>query len=110
MLFSALSYGGWLAVKATTGLTPDLSLAFTRMSLILVNFGFWIGSLWGDTPGHSWRQEYARAADQQIPELVFVLAWAVALLAAGAWGARNGRRFLVNVAATFGGILAACRT
>lgn len=105
LLFSALSYGGWLVVKATAGLTQDLSLAFTRMSLILVNFGFWIGSLWGDTPGHSWRQEYAGAADRQIPELIFVLAWAVALLAAGAWGARNGRRFLVNVAATFGGIL-----
>ena len=32
------------------------------------------------------------------------IAWAVALVVAGAWGARNGRRFLVNAVATFGAI------
>jgi iron complex transport system permease protein len=33
-----------------------------------------------------------------------VVGWALALLAAGAWGAKNGRRFMVNTAATFGAI------
>jgi hypothetical protein len=35
---------------------------------------------------------------------VFAVGWALALIGAGAFGARNGRRFLVNAAATFGAI------
>ena len=31
-----------------------LGIIAARMSLVLVNFGFWIGSLRGDHPGESW--------------------------------------------------------
>ncbi len=111
VLFAVLALVGWLVVQNLKGLQEALALAFTRMSIILVNFGFWIGSLWGDSPGHMWR--HAAESDgsndsyylvPQIPQFAFVVGWALTLLAAGAWGAKNGRRFMVNTAATFGGI------
>jgi iron complex transport system permease protein len=55
VLFAALALVGWLVVQRLQGLQEALALAFTRMCIILVNFGFWIGSLWGDSPGHIWR-------------------------------------------------------
>ena len=105
VLFFALGLAGWQAAKRLAGQAQALALAFTRMCVILVNFGFWIGSLWGDTPGHTWRAEASDHGPPLFSDLAFTLAWAAALLAAGVWGARNGRRFLVNAAATFGGIL-----
>jgi len=108
VLFAVLALVGWLVVQNLKGLQEALALAFTRMSIILVNFGFWIGSLWGDSPGHIWRDptssDYESWLHPQVPALTFVVGWALALLAAGAWGAKNGRRFMVNTAATFGGI------
>jgi hypothetical protein len=35
---------------------------------------------------------------------VFSILWAVALIAVGVWGVKAGRRWVVNVAAVFGGI------
>jgi len=102
-LFSAL---GALMLAASKKVPADfaaLALVFARMSAVLVNFGFWIGSLWGDTPGQLWRdsQDWAHPL---IPAPVFVVGWAIVLLAGGAWGALSGRRFLVNTAVVFGGI------
>ena len=39
-----------------------------------------------------------------IPDTVFTIGWALALLAVGVWGARANRRWVVNTAAVFGGI------
>ncbi len=39
-----------------------------------------------------------------VPDYVFAVLWALGLLAIGAWGAKRNRRFVVNVAAVFGGI------
>ena len=39
-----------------------------------------------------------------IPDYVFVIAWAVALVGVGVWAARANRRFVVNMVATFGAI------
>ena len=39
-----------------------------------------------------------------IPEPVFVVGWAVALLGAGIWAVRVNRRWLVNVVAVFAAI------
>jgi iron complex transport system permease protein len=107
-LFFVLGLAGWVIAKGRTGLLHTLSITFTRMCVILVNFGFWVGSLWGDTPGRLWRDpnpdSYWASTSQQIPPMAFVIGWAAALLAAGAWGAKNGRRFLVNTVAVFGGI------
>ncbi len=102
-LFSLLG----AAVFAVAGRLPDdfepLAIVFSRTCLLIVNFGFWIGSLWGDslrsTPG-----EYYNPDQRAIPGWVFAVAWAVGLLAVGAWGIRREKRFVVNLAATFAAI------
>ncbi len=108
VLFFVLGLGAWLIAKSQTGLAQTLSITFARMCVVLVNFGFWIGSLWGDTPGRLWRDpeglNYFGNGSQQIPEMAFIVGWALALVAAGVWGAKNGRRFMVNTVAVFGGI------
>lgn len=109
LLFSGLAYGAWQYAKPRTGLHHHLAVIFARMCVILVNFGFWIGSLWGDTPGKLWHDPatidmFSRYGTQQIPAIVFILGWAVALLLAGAWAAKHGRRFMVNTVAVFAAI------
>jgi iron complex transport system permease protein len=69
-----------------------IALTSARTSLILVNFGFWIGSLWGDNLG----------GGVHIPEQAFALVWAIALVATGVWAARADRRWVVNVISVFG--------
>jgi hypothetical protein len=59
-----------------------------------VNFGFWVGSLWGE------REKGAIV----IPDTVFAIAWAIALIATGIWGWKQNSRWMVNIVATFGGI------
>lgn len=107
-LFSVLAYGAWQFAKSQTGLYQSLLVVFARMCIILVNFGFWTGSLLGDTPGKIWNDpntmSYFNHANQQIPKMAFVVGWAVALIFAGAWGAKHGRRFMVNTVAVFGAI------
>ena len=108
ILFTALGIAAWQVAKQFTGVYQHLSIIFARMCVILVNFGFWIGSLSGDTPGKLWRggDHYLDwGSDAQIPPMTFIVGWIVALLGAGVWAAKNGRRFLVNTVATFGAIL-----
>ena len=82
------------------------------MSLILVNF--WIGSLWGDYPGETWAQGeglpivveprgLARRS-LHVPEIAFIIGWAIVIIAVGAWAARTNRRWVVTTAAFFGAI------
>jgi len=84
-----------------------LAIVFARTSLLLVNFGFWVGSLWGDYPGESWVHDHPYSGSEtglHIPDYAFVIAWAVLLLSIGIWGAWAGRRWVVNTAAAFGAI------
>lgn len=96
--FALLGCAAWQLAKENTPYR-DLLVVFARMCVILVNFGFWIGSLWGDVIGKAWQRELLR-----VDETVFILGWAAALLAAGLWGATHGRRFMVNAVAVFGSI------
>jgi hypothetical protein len=92
----------------------QLAITFARVSLILVNFGFWIGLLWGDFPGETWvrgedyrlwsNREAWRAAHLHVPETAFIVAWAIVIIAVGAWAARTNRRWVVTTAAIFGAI------
>ncbi len=86
-----------------------------------MNFGFWVGSLWGDYPGESWihsqiyenpgtfRDSYQRLEAWResaffVSDAVFAGLWALALIAVGAWGVKRNRRFVVNIAAVFASI------
>lgn len=108
-LFTGLGLIGWTLAKQWRGARQAMALTFTRMCVILVNMGFWIGSLWGDTPGGVWRDPqgshwWSYNYVPQISATTFIVGWAAALLAAGIWGAKNGQRFLVNAVAVFGAI------
>ena len=48
ILFSALALGAYLISKRLKADYERLAITAARVSLLLVNFGFWIGSLWGD--------------------------------------------------------------
>lgn len=103
VLFSLLS---WAAYRLSLKLEADLqrlAIISARTSLFLVNFGFWVGSLWGDSLGRtSARWEMGKVAT--LPDWAFGIAWAAALIGAGVWAARENRRWVVNLVAVFGAI------
>jgi hypothetical protein len=118
LLFAILAWASYKVAQRVSAAYEGLALVFARMSLVLVNFGFWVGSLWGDYPGESWlhakiygsrisAQERAawRADALHLPDYIFVLAWAALLIGVGLWAARVNRRWVVNLAAVFGAIL-----
>jgi L-lactate permease len=57
----------------------------------MLNFGFLIGSLFGDDA-------------LKLPPLAFSVAWALVLIVTGLWAIRANRRWVVNAAAVFGAI------
>jgi iron complex transport system permease protein len=117
VVFAFLAWASCELAQRVPAIYEPLALVFARMSLVLVNFGFWVGSLWGDYPGESWlhakvygsnstAQERAawRAAAVHLPDYIFVLGWAALLIGVGLWAARVNRRCVVNLAAVFGAI------
>jgi len=105
VLFSLLAYASWRLANILKDSAQNMAIIFARMCVILVNLGFWIGSLWGDAPGHLWHGMIGTmTASPFIPSFVFIIGWALALLLVGIWGAHNGRRFIVNTVAVFGAI------
>jgi iron complex transport system permease protein len=101
-VFALLALAAYLIGQNVPADYERVALSFARISLVMVNFGFWIGSLWGDNPGHSWRG--TGWTEPSIPDYVFVIGWAIALIGVGVWAARVNRRFVVNTVATFGAI------
>ena len=108
-LFSALALAAYWASHRIGGVHEPLALMAARVSLFLVNFGFWIGSLWGDPLllprmliWHDPDILTGYASRAVVPPMVFIVGWAVTLLAAGAWAVKANRRWVVNLAAVFG--------
>jgi hypothetical protein len=108
VLFSALAYAAFAASKRLGADYERVALAASRMSIVLVNLGFWIGSLWGDPlillTGRNEPVSRAFLQHTVIPASVFSIAWALVLVAAAIWAMKANRRWLVNVAAVFGAI------
>lgn len=69
-----------------------LALAAAATCVLLVNAGFWLGSVNGP----------ARGID--LGEGGYAIVWALALVAAGVWAWRTRRRWLLNCVAAFAGI------
>lgn len=112
VIFSLLALVLYLVSLRVRADYERIALTAARMSLVLVNFGFWIGSLWGDRL-RLWRYLTQNdvmggpnftARGAVIPDYVFSIGWALALIAVGVWGVKAGRRWVVNLAAVFGGI------
>jgi iron complex transport system permease protein len=115
IVFFALLAGVAYIVSQHVGQAyQQLAIIFARVSLVLVNFGFWIGSLWGDYPGETWvkgegyrlwsNREAWRVAHLHVPEIAFIVGWAIVIIAVGTWAARSNRRWVVTTAAVFGAI------
>ena len=49
VVFSILALATYLVSKILPHAYERLAIMAARVSILLVNFGFWIGSLWGDT-------------------------------------------------------------
>lgn len=108
-VFSMVALIAYQASQRLPAEYARLAITAARTSLLLINFGFWIGSLWGD-PLMLMRSLAAEDVSATlmtkpvIPSLVFSVLWAVALLGAGLWAVRANRRWLVNLVAVFSGI------
>jgi hypothetical protein len=103
VVFTLVAIGAYELSKRLRSEDQRLALIVSRTAVLLVNFGFWIGSLWGDdlgnSPDGSW---HARAI--VVPDYVFSAGWALALIGAVSWAVTANRRWLVNVGAVFGAI------
>ncbi len=108
VLFAALALVAYHVSKSLPADHERLALVASRTAILLVNFGFWIGSLWGDPlmllRGLGRDDLRGSSFHAVIPDWAFSVGWAAALVAAGVWAASVNRRWLVNVVATFGAI------
>jgi iron complex transport system permease protein len=95
ILFSVLAIGLYQLSKKLSSEYEKISIASARASVFLVNFGFWIGSLWG---------ERSEANEIIISDSTFAILWALALTVTAVWSWSRNRRWVLNTVATFGGI------
>ena len=119
--FGILALAAFVVSRVVAPPYQRLARLFALLCVIWVNFGFWVGSLWGDYPGVSWfgadaiysesasgdRQAALRHWYEQamhIPSGVFAVAWALGLLGLGIWAAMRSQRAAINAVATFGAI------
>ncbi len=95
ILFTILAIGLYQLSKKLATEYESIALAASRTAVFLVNFGFWVGSLWG---------ERTEAREIVISSSVFAVLWAVALIATAIWSWQQNRRWVLNTVAVFGGI------
>ncbi len=95
ILFSGVVLACLLASSKLPAAYERLAIIASRTSLFLINFGFWIGSLWGDRLG---------GGGVEIPAAVFGILWAIGLIGIALWAVRSNRRWVINTAAVFGAI------
>lgn len=94
-VFGALTAGLYALRSRIAETWQNLAGIAARTAFFLVNFAFWVGSLWGDDLGPDYRYsegndwEAWRAATPHVPEAVFSIGWPVLLVAIMA-RSRNG--------------------
>jgi iron complex transport system permease protein len=88
---SALVLGLYLLSLRLAPAHERLAIIAMRTAILLVNGAFFIGSIFGDEL-------------LGLPGLYFSVAWAIALLAFGAWAVFANRRWVVNTVAVFGAL------
>ncbi|MCW5688723.1 MAG: hypothetical protein KIT76_09285 [Pseudolabrys sp.] len=108
VLFSALALAAYLGSLRLKADYERLAIMVARTSILLVNFGFWVGSLWGDPlfllRGFKEHDPAMMMKSIVVPPYVFGIGWAVVLIGAALWAVTVNRRWLVNIAAAFGAI------
>ncbi|HWM82433.1 MAG TPA: hypothetical protein VNQ56_10270 [Pseudolabrys sp.] len=112
VVFAALALAAYQVSRRVAAGYERIAITAARTAVLLVNFGFWIGSLWGDplrvpralASGDLSILDQRIGGEPVIPAFAFSIVWALALLAVAVWGARVNRRWVVNIAAVFGAI------
>lgn len=94
ILFGLLAIGLYQLSKKLSAEYERIALASARAGVFLVNFGFWVGSLWG---------ERSDSREVIISDGIFAVLWALALLVTAMWAWKRNRRWVLNTVATFGG-------
>lgn len=96
LIFGLLATGLYRARSLLSEAWQSMTTIAARTAVFMVNFGFWVGSLWGDRIGEfwmspdSWQARNAwRESALTIPDEVFTLGWAGALVAVIATSQRN---------------------
>lgn len=109
-VFAVLSGVFFLAASRLKGLWANMASDAGKVSWLVLNFAFWVGSLWGDEFGdHFLTAELPLGPDGApvqaanslfvIPDLVFILGWAA--LSVASIVALHRNRFAVNASITF---------
>ncbi|MEP1600334.1 MAG: hypothetical protein ABJM18_18440, partial [Hyphomonas sp.] len=96
IVFGLLAAGLYHARKSLADAWANLVTVSARTAFFMMNFGFWVGSLWGDRVGEHWfapsrwsdRSEWRETA-LAIPDHVFTLGWIGALVAVIATSRRS---------------------
>ena len=88
--FSILSVCLYSLSKKVNVDNEKLLLTGSRVSVLLVNLGFWVGSLMGDI----WLE----------PAYFFSITWALAIVGTGFWAWKANRVWLINVLGVFASI------
>jgi hypothetical protein len=104
LLFSGLALVTYWLSHRLPAAYERLAITASRTAVLMVNFGFWIGSLWGDRLLLLRGLTRSDRPDVVVPDWLFSLGWAAALIAVAIWGVRANRRWVVNIAAVFGAI------
>lgn len=89
-VFGALAAGLYQLRARLPEAWSNLTTVAARTGLILVHFGFWVGSLWGDVIGDSWLPYEARSEADRILPWIFSLGWAGVSLALALRTPRGG--------------------
>ena len=89
-VFGALAAGLYQLRAKLPEAWSNLTTVAARTGLILVHFGFWVGSLWGDVIGDSWLPYEARSEAGRILPWIFSLGWAGVSLALALRTPRGG--------------------
>lgn len=112
VVFALIGLATYLVSLRVEAQYERLALIAARTAVLMINFGFWIGSLWGDrllrlrsiiNSDPSILYDYT-ARSEMISPLVFSIGWALALVAAGVWAVKVNRRWIVNIVAVFAAI------
>ena len=91
VLFSALAFFLYYLSRSTLSRYENILITGSRTSVLVANFGFWVGSLFG-------------GGDLEVSSELISMAWALALIGFVVWGWRANRRWVVIVSSIFGAI------
>ena len=91
VIFSVLAFLLYYLSRSILSRYENILITGSRTSVLVTNFGFWVGSLFG-------------GGELEVPPQLISIAWALALIGFAVWGWRANRRWVVTVSSIFGAI------